>query len=218
MKRRETIEQAIVAAVEREHKRIASDLHDGVCQELAGVAMMLDMIRLRVVSDVASEIGVIAEQIRLVTLGARRLALGLAPIAVEQAGMAGALALLKMDVERLKGPVVTLSIHDQFGILPLDVAANLYRIAQEATANALRHSRASRINIAAEVRDGRFLLAIQDDGCGIRDSGHEFWGLGIKSMASRAKLLGGNLKLLHVTPQGTRVQVTLPARYRPVQT
>ena len=63
MKGQKTPEQAIVAAVEREHKRFASDLHDGVCQELAGVAMMLDAIRPRVASDVATETGVIAERI-----------------------------------------------------------------------------------------------------------------------------------------------------------
>ncbi len=56
VKRRGTVEQAIIAAIEREHKRFASDLHDGLCQELAGVAMMLDAIRPRIASDVAVEI------------------------------------------------------------------------------------------------------------------------------------------------------------------
>jgi signal transduction histidine kinase len=212
VKRRGTLEQAIVAAVEREHKRFASDLHDGVCQELAGVAMMLDAILPRVVSDVATEIRSIAEHIRRVTLDARRLALGLAPIAVERAGLAGALALLKADVEALKGgPAVVVFVEDRFTReLPLDMAVNLYRIAQEATANALRHSGASHIYISTEVCDEGLLLAIQDDGCGIRYNGSELTGLGIKSMAARAELLGGELRLLPGTPRGTRVQVVVP--------
>jgi signal transduction histidine kinase len=212
VKRRATLEQAIVAAVEREHKRFASDLHDGVCQELAGAAMMLDAILPRVASDVATEIRSIAQHIRRVTLDARRLALGLAPLAVERAGLAGALALLKADVEALRGgPTVVVFVDECFTReLPLDMAVNLYRIAQEATANALRHSGASRIYISIEVCGEGLLLAIQDNGCGIRDNGIESSGLGIKSIASRAELLGGELRLLRGTPQGTRVQVIVP--------
>jgi signal transduction histidine kinase len=134
VKRRKTLEQAIFDAVEREQKRFASDLHDGVCQELAGVAMMLDAILPRVASDVAVEIRSASEHIRRVTLDARKLALGLAPIAVERAGLAGALALLKLDVETLKGPTVVVSMDEPLAReLPLDMAVNLYRIAQEAS-------------------------------------------------------------------------------------
>ena len=172
--------------------------------------MMLDAIRPRVAPDVATEIGAIADHVRRMTLDARRLALGLAPVAVERAGLAGALALLKLNVEALKGPAVTVSVDERFNAVPLEMAVNLFRIAQEATANALRHSSASHIAIVAEFRDGRFALAIQDDGCGICARNPERSGLGIKSMASRAELLRGELKLLPVTPQGTRVQVILP--------
>lgn len=200
-----------MAAVERERYRFASDLHDGVCQELAGVAMMLDATLPRVASDVATDIRSIAEHIRRVTLDARRLALGLAPIAVERAGLAGALALLKLDVETLGGPRVVVSVEEQFSRgLPLDMAVNLYRIAQEATANAVRHSGTSHIYISAEVCDEVLLLVIQDDGCGIGGIGSELWGLGIKSMASRAERLGGEFRLLPGTPQGTKVQVVVP--------
>jgi len=79
VKRRGTVDQAIVAAVEREQKRFASDLHDGVCQELAGVAMMLDVILPRVGSDVAAEIRSVSEHIRRVTLDARAHAEQLTP-------------------------------------------------------------------------------------------------------------------------------------------
>jgi signal transduction histidine kinase len=210
VKRQGTLEQAIVAAVDRVHKRFASDLHDGVCQELAGIAMMLDAIRPRATADVAAEIGSIAEHIRRVTLDTRGLALGLVPVAVERAGLAGALALLKLEVEELRGPVVTVSVEERFAGVRLDMAVNLYRIAQEATANALRHSGASHIYISAEICDEGLLLVIQDDGCGIRDGSRGLWGLGIKSMASRAELLGGEFALLPRTPQGTRVQVIVP--------
>jgi signal transduction histidine kinase len=152
----------------------------------------------------------IAEHLRRVTLDARRLALGLAPVAVERAGLAGALALLKCDVETLKGPAVTVSVAERFAGVPLDMAVNLYRIAQEATANAMRHSGAAHITIVADVCAEGFMLVIQDDGCGIHDSGPDVWGLGIKSMASRAELLGGDLRLLAAIPHGTRVQVILP--------
>jgi two-component system, NarL family, sensor kinase len=177
MKDRGTLEQAVVAAVDREHKRFASDLHDGVCQELAGVAMMLDATLPRVASDVATRIRSIAEHIRRVSLDIRRLAQGLAPIAVEHAGLAGALALFKLDVEALGGPTVVLSVEERVCRgLPLDMAVNLYRIAQEATANAVRHSGASHICIWAEVCDEVLLLAIEDNGCGIGAIGPELRG------------------------------------------
>jgi len=214
VKRQKTREQAVFDAVEREQKRFASELHDGICQELAGVAMMLDVILPRVASDVAAEIRSVSEHIRRVTLDARQLALGRAPIAVERTGLAGALALLKLDVEALKGPTVMVSVDEPFAReLPLDMAVNLYRIAQEATTNALRHSGASHIVISVEACGEGFLLAIQDDGCGIQDIGSESWGLGIRSMASRAERLGGELRLLPGTPRGTRVQVIVPMGY-----
>jgi signal transduction histidine kinase len=70
VKRRRILEQAVVDAVEREHKRFASDLHDGVCQELAGIAMMLDAILPRVAADAATEIRSVSDHIRRVTLDA----------------------------------------------------------------------------------------------------------------------------------------------------
>ena len=94
--------------------------------------------------------------------------------------------------------------------LPLDMAVNLYRIAQEATANALRHSGASHIDISVEVCREGLLLVIQDDGCGIQDRASELCGLGIRSMVSRAEWLGGGLSLLPSLPRGTRVQVIVP--------
>jgi signal transduction histidine kinase len=208
VKFRGRLEQVIVAAIEREHERFARDLHDGVCQELAGISMMLDAVCPRVSSDVAMEIGSIADLIRRVTLDARRLAQGLAPLAIERAGLAGALALLKLDMDALRGPTVSVSVQERFAGVSLDVAVNLYRIAQEASANALRHSGASHIHISAEACDEGLLLVIQDDGCGIRDL--ELCGLGIRSMSSRAELLGGELRLLPGTPKGTIVRVVIP--------
>jgi signal transduction histidine kinase len=211
MKRRRTLEQTVVDAVEREHKRFASDLHDGLCQELAGIAMMLDAVLPRVASNVATEIRSVSEHIRRVILDARRLALGLAPIAVERAGLVGALALLKLDIETLKGPAISVRVGEGLAReLPLDVAVNLYRITQEATANSLRHSGAYHIEISLEVCGEGLLLAIEDDGCGIQGKSSELCGLGIKSMMSRAEWLGGRFSLLPSFPQGTRVLVIVP--------
>jgi signal transduction histidine kinase len=211
VKHRKTLEQAVVDAVARERKRFASDLHDGVCQELVGIAMMLDAILPRVALDAATEIRLVSKHLRRVTLDARRLVLGLGPIAVERAGLAGALAQLKLDVETLRGPTIAVTVDERFAReFPLDIAVNLYRIAQEATANAQRHSGASHIDISVEVCAVGLLLAIQDDGCGIRDSGSETYGLGIKSMVSRADRLGGKLRLFPISPQGTRVEVIVP--------
>jgi signal transduction histidine kinase len=211
VKRRKTLEQAIFEAVERAHTRFASDIHDGICQELASIAMMLDATLDRAAPDVSKEIRTISEHVRRVTVDARRLAIGLAPIVVERAGLAGALALLKLNVETFRGTSVVVSVDEPLvRDLPLNVAVNLYRIAQEATANALRHGNSSNIDISVEVCPARLLLTIQDDGCGIQAAGGEIWSLGMKSMALRAQWLGGELALLAGTPHGTRVQVIVP--------
>jgi signal transduction histidine kinase len=210
VKRRRTLEQAVVEAVEREHKRFASDLHDGICQELAGIAMMLDAIRGHVTADAATEIRSICDHIRRVTIDARRLALGLAPIAVDRSGLAGALRLLKQDLDTLRGPTIAVTVDERISReLPLDRAVNLYRIVQEATANALRHSGASHIDISVESTDRGLSLVIQDDGCGIPDGAGKLSGLGIKSMMSRAEWLGGKISLMRTSPRGTRVQITV---------
>jgi signal transduction histidine kinase len=214
VKRRRTLEQAVVEAVEQEHKRFASDLHDGICQELAGIAMMLDAIRSHVAADAATELRSICDHIRRVTIDARRLALGLAPIAVDHSGLAGALRLLKQDLETLRGPTIAVTVDERISReLALDRAVNLYRMAQEATANALHHSGASHIDISVESTDGGLSLVIQDDGCGIQDGASELFGLGIKSMISRAEWLGGKLSLMRTSPRGTRVQITVPTDF-----
>jgi signal transduction histidine kinase len=211
VKRRRPVDQAVVDAVERAHKRFASDLHDGVCQELAGIAMILDAIGGRVAAEAAVEIKSVSDRIRRVTLEVRRLALGLAPLAVEREGLKGALALLKMDIQTPTSPTVTVDVDERaVCALSLESAVNLYRIAQEATTNALRHSGCSRIDISVEETTTGLLLVVQDDGCGIQHDATKKCGLGIKTMATRAELLGGELDVLPNEPRGTRVKVTLP--------
>ena len=207
MNRGETLKQAIAEALKQERKRVARELHDGVCQELAGLALMLDAIRARAPGDVAAEMSTIAKHLRRISLDARRLGSGLAPAAVERVGLADALAQLRVDSETSNGPVITVSIDHRCGDVRPEVAVNLYRIAQEAMTNALRHSHAAHINIVADIRGERLLLAVEDDGCGIRDAQRPFWGTGMESMASRAELLGAELSVLPTATGGTRVQV-----------
>jgi signal transduction histidine kinase len=206
-----TLEQAVIEGVDRERQRLASDLHDGICQELAGIALTLDAVLIRINSDAAAEIRAACEHLRRVITDARRLAVGLAPFTVEHYGLVAALTALKFDTQSLTGPTVMIAVDERVaGALPIDVAANLYRIAQQATANALQHSGASRIDISFELSTAGLLLVIQDDGCGIPADAMKQGGLGIRSMASRAQWLGGEFRLLPHAPQGTRIQVILP--------
>lgn len=173
--------------------------------------MMLDALIPRIAADAAKEIRSVADQIRRLALDTQRLALGLAPIVVERAGLVGALALLKLDLEALKGPAIRVVVDERIvRTLSLDVSVNLYRIAQEASANALRHSDAKQIHISVQSALGGLLLVIEDDGRGISSSAGEQRGLGIKSMVSRAEWLGGEICLLARSPHGTRVQVFVP--------
>lgn len=89
-------------------------------------------------------------------------------------------------------------------------ADHLYRIAQEAVSNAVRHSGCSRIRIALRRTEPGLLLEIQDDGGGFDTLAAEHQGLGLRLMEYRARIIGGTLRIEHARGRGTRIEVVVP--------
>ena len=91
-----------------------------------------------------------------------------------------------------------------------EAEAHLFRIAQEATHNAITHGRAKHIGISLAWLHGTFRLAIRDDGVGIRETAHRPTGIGLETMAYRARLIGGTLRVQRRAPRGTLVTCVFP--------
>jgi PAS domain S-box-containing protein len=215
---RKRLEREIIEIANREQQRIGGDLHDGLGQELTGIALMLrgvaaqlDKAGLPLKRDVEEVIALVNNAIG----STRSLARGLSPVSAERGGLATALeALAERSAERY-------GIHVEFRCeggeaaarLDENAATHVYRIAQEALTNVARHSLASEVTVrlgTAASGDG-LQLSIDDNGRGLgQRPADESDGLGLKIMRYRAQMLGGDLVLESSGSGGTSVRCAFP--------
>ena len=209
---RRQLEREILEVAAREQENMAQDLHDGLGQVLTGAAFRLQALVHAL--ERMGEDGLAADALRsreLVegALGqARAIARGLFPINIEPDGLAEALGRLAADAAQAFEVDCTFEGDDV--VCPSrEHAGHLYRIAQEALANAARHGRAQSIAITLTAADGEAVLTIRDDGVGISDTalaGGE--GLGLRTMRYRADRVGGEFEVRPRDGGGTVVAVT----------
>ncbi|MDT8369762.1 MAG: PAS domain-containing sensor histidine kinase [Longimicrobiales bacterium] len=198
-------------AAEEERTRIARELHDQTAQELATHIVRLTLLE-RSASAHSEEITALRDGLRETVEGVRRVARGLRPPELEDAGFIPALRAhlrmvstahrVRIDLEGESGPDALL---DPDGLLAL------YRIAQEAIANAVRHAGAERIEVRIEVEDERVRLSIRDDGCGFDPASVSdgVAGLGLLGMRERASMIGGTVRI-RSGEGGTAVSLEVP--------
>ncbi len=206
------LEQRIVDAAAREQRRLATALHDGLGQELTGIALMLRGLSTSIVEQPLTSRARLDEIIVLVNEAidsARRLARGFAPVSQEQGGLRGALRTLAEASTRAGGPrVVFDDMMDAEPRLSDAAATHLLRVAQEATSNALRHATATEVRISLQHRDADILLVISDDGQGFPDGTGRMRGRGIETMRHRAEALRGQLEI--DTHRGVTIRCRVP--------
>ena len=215
---RKRLEQEILDVSNRERHTIGRDLHDGLGQELTGVALMLRSLATRFQHQFPEGVATINEIVGVVNQSienARSLARGLLPVRTDTGGLPFALrelATRSRDLYQLDvtfraeiWPEITLSEAS---------SSHLYRIAQEALTNAARHGHAHKVDILLMVTRNTFLLRITDDGVGLRRQGEPTTGMGLKIMRYRAGIIGAKIEFGGNKPQGTIVRVTgeQPAR------
>lgn len=208
---RKRLEREILDVVSRERQRIGRDLHDGLGQELTGIALMLRGLARRIEQDRPESLPAVEEIMALVNESiesTRSLARGLLPVSVERGGLGVALRQLAERGGVLYGMEVRCQT-ESWPELRLDetAASHLYRIAQEALTNAARHGHASRVEIALRVNDHAYELQIVDDGEGMPLTPASCSGLGLRIMGYRAKTIGARLEIGRNEPRGTRVRV-----------
>jgi PAS domain S-box-containing protein len=209
---RKRLEQEILDVSSRERQTIGRDLHDGLGQELTGVALMLRGLATRFqhqfpegVQDMNEIVGLVNQSIET----ARSLARGLLPVRTDSGGLPFALRELAARSRDLYGLVVNFRV-DVWPEITLSEASasHLYRIAQEALTNAARHGGASKIDILLMVTKNTFLLRITDDGTGISNPNKQISGMGLKIMKYRASMIGAKIEIGPNKPNGTVVRVT----------
>lgn len=211
---RKQLERAVLQAVNREQYRIGNDLHDGLGQELTGIALMLRGLAGRMASEYPPLLPEIEGITRLVSNAiesTRALARGLSPVNLERGGLVDALQSLARHASELYG-VPTVFTHRLQGHRPLnpELANHLYRIAQEAVRNAVQHGGAQSIKLHLSVVRTKVRLSITDDGRGLPPQAMEAAGMGLKIMRYRARMLGGEVRFEPVEPRGARVVCECP--------
>lgn len=206
------LERRLLKIADDEQRRIAHDLHDGLGQELTGLAMMAESLALNLddknlpESELAKKIAVQLEASQELT---RSLARGLRPVEIDSKGLRSALSLLADRTnERYKFQCSFFCAGDA-DLIDAESATQLYRIAQEAVTNAARHARPSKIEIHLLKSDGELELKIIDDGVGIADLDESQAGIGIKSMIYRSDIIGGTLRVESVDEGGTMIACNL---------
>ena len=205
---RKHLEREIISATEREQQRIGQDLHDDLCQFLTGVAFKARTLEQRLADERPREAIVameIEEMLEQAIVRARDLAHGLQPVIMQVGGLRAALDELAINTGRVFGVSCTFVPHVRTAILDEVVATHLYRIAQEATRNAVVHGRAKNIAVRLESDNDRVSLSVEDDGVGMRPGAFTGKGLGLQIMNHRARIIGGTLTIQRRDAHGTRI-------------
>jgi len=206
-------QQAEQLAVMEERERLARDLHDSVTQSLYCLTLFAEagrrLIRTGDLERAESYLARLAETAQDALKEMRLLVYELRPPALEREGLVGAIQQRLGAVERRAGVKAHLLVDDMVR-LPMPVEEELYRIAQEALNNALKHAAATSVTVCIHVADGQVELEVVDDGTGFDPAtAGNGGGMGLVSMRKRAEKLGGALQVVSAPGQGTRVSVNV---------
>jgi signal transduction histidine kinase len=221
MSERGRMEREIIELSERERRRFGQELHDVVCQELASVTIAAHMLARKLLATEHDETALAREIARMTDHAletTRSVARGFFTAGFDGAGLAEALReAARYTTEHHCIPCV---VHWQENLVITneDIVIHLFRIAQEAIRNVVKHAAASHIEVSLRCEDKMFRLTIEDNGRGLSAPNGERKGLGLRIMSYRAKLIGGEFKTEHPPKGGTRVvcQVPIEKLKRPV--
>jgi two-component system sensor histidine kinase UhpB len=203
-----------LSAAEAERKRVARELHDETAQALAGLLVRLRRLRGRAgpgagAGDAAVE--EMREQVAAALEGVRRSIRALRPPALDELGLVPALESHARSVAETHDLEVLVETDPHTPALPTHAELALYRIAQEALANVVRHAGARTVRVRIERVADEVRLSISDDGLGLRARDAGSSGVGLQGMRERAANLGGRLEVRGEPGCGTTVTARVPA-------
>lgn len=216
---RKRLEREILEISDREQRRIGHDLHDGLCQHLAGIEMMSQVLEQKLTphsKDAAKRAGDIAKNVREAISQTRSLARGLSPVTLESEGLGSALHELAVNTEKMFNVECRFDGDLHVSVPDHAVATHLFRLAQEAVSNAIRHGKAKRISIELQADARRVYLTVDDNGKGFSKNGSaNSKGMGLRIMKSRVGMMGGTLAIETNPGGGTSVICSVPNRPAP---
>jgi PAS domain S-box-containing protein len=217
IQRRRHLEHEILAISEREQARIGRELHDSLGQQLTGIAIMSKALQQRLASPLPDEAGRAGELTQLISRAieeTRLLSRGLHPVALDENGLMAALQSLAATTETVSGVSCSFQCDTPVLVSDASTAVHLYRIAQEAVSNAIRHGRAKQIRLTLSADHNRAILSILNDGRRFPKRPPRKKGMGLQVMGYRAEVIGGILTVQPGPTGGTQVTCEFNARPR----
>ncbi|MEB6587628.1 MULTISPECIES: HAMP domain-containing sensor histidine kinase [Pseudomonas] len=202
--------QALLAVQEQERTHLAQTLHDDLGQYLAGIRAQVCLLRM-----VADQPTVVEQTARALALNCERLQQGfralvqdLYPVALQHLPLAEAFGLLVSQWQASQGIDCRLRVGEHLPLLPGASRTHLYRLLQEALTNVARHASASQVRVRLQRSAKGLRLLIRDNGCGASQPQRP--GVGLHSMAERARSLGGELRILSRPGGGWALALNIP--------
>jgi signal transduction histidine kinase len=202
---RRHLESEILEISEREQRRIGQDIHDGLSQRLRGIAYLSHVLTEDLAQKNLTETRDAARITQLLNdaiLEAHDLARGLFPISLEADGLMAALRELAASVQNIYTISCRMLCPRPVLVEDRSAAINLFRIAQEAVQNAVKHGKASRIVIRLSASNEHVKLTIRDNGKGLPGHLEKRRGMGLKIMDHRASMIGAELRVRNATAGG----------------
>ena len=199
-------------AQEDERRWVARELHDAVCQKLAVFDMEMESLQAKMSLDSVGAMEQLADlrrQAASLQDEVRSLSHRLHPSILDDLGLSPALRSMTEDFGRRENMLATFSSRGVPEQLPRETAASLYRIAQEALHNVGKHAGKTHVKVTLEGEDSLVRLQVSDLGHGF-DPDDAHGGLGLISMAERARVIGGSFRIESTLGQGTTVSVSAP--------
>ena len=207
------LEKEVTAVADRERARIARDLHDGVQQTLTGIALGLKGLAQKACAESSAdleEIGSYAAAVQDAIGETRRVVRRLSDTISTGTTLGAALEALAQETSEHSDVTCTCVYPPREPLADREVAMQVYRIAQEAVTNALKHGSPQQIELHYRADGSRWILEVLDDGSGISTVAQVGDGLGLENMRFRARMIGGELSIERRRGRGTRVVCTIP--------
>lgn len=208
------LEAELVRISENEQRRIGQDIHDDLCSQLSGIGCMTKVLEQRLRAGHADEAEMMAgitEMVAQAGTKAREIAKGLVPAVLETQGLASALRELATRRRELFGVncVAAIPEDERLERIPDAIAIQIYRIAQEAVTNAMRHSDAEVIELSLEFLDGHLELKVRDDGRGMAREPVGS-GMGLMTMRRRAEMIDADFSIQASPGSGAHIRCSVP--------
>jgi two-component system sensor histidine kinase UhpB len=222
LQRLQILSRQVLEIQETERQALGRELHDSVAQDVGAVGLNLTILRGKLTPPIDPAIDQRLDDSQKLledaALRLRHVMAELRPPGLDEFGLLAALREHAERVARRAGFAVTVRGDEPRPPLSSATAIALFRIAQEALSNVVKHACATHVSITLEPVDGRTRLEVRDDGLGFDPASRSHGGMGMLTMTERAELIGAHCAVTATPGSGTRVLITVPAPAGPVRT